>query len=98
MHICGIAFDDYHKALAAAKQRLPTPEKFWTARMRHRFPTFGAALSHILTFPATSVAVESSHAHANLVLNRRRLNLADDLAETLTILHYDQWNVVDNVV
>jgi hypothetical protein len=83
----------YLTAKLDACRKAPTPDQFWSAANRERFPLCASVLGEVLPVPATNVVAESLFSHAGLVLAKRRQRLSNDMLATLTILHYEQYRV-----
>lgn len=64
---------------------------------RARFKLFASVLQLVLPIPATNVVAESLFSHSSFVLSKRRHKLTAARLESLTILHYEGWSIVDAV-
>jgi hypothetical protein len=73
-------------------------EDFWDERRRSTYPTFAAALQHVLALPAGNIPAESLFSHCDLVNTKRRSRLDDALLSTYATLHYEGFSMVKSLV
>ena len=82
----------------AGSDALVDVQDFWTQERRTRYPTFAAALQHVLALPAGNIAAESLFSHCDLVNTKRRSRQDDSLLSTFATLHYEDYSMVKELV